>query len=505
MQMTRTALFSSAAALSIAVASPLAGPAFAQDGEAVTIAMRVAVNTLDPHMTASVGSDLSVLSHIYPSLILRGPDLQLQPALARSWTMLEDNIWRFELVEGASFANGEPIDAEAVKWNLDRVRDSEVGARIAAWFELVSEVRIVDPLTVEVETSSPYPAFADQLSMFFLLPPEWAESHNPASEANSGGPYLLRENIPGDRIVLTANPDYWGEKPDFDTVTFVTIPEIGSRVAALMAGEVDLITGIPTTDIERINASTNTSAGAVDSTRSMLVKINHEKAPMENRQFRQALNYAVDKEGIAEAIFDGQATVSNCQILSPDYFGYNSDLEPYPYDPERATELLAESGVDLATPIELEVPVATYLQADEVTQIIASQLEEIGLTVSISEIDFGAFMNKQINARDLAQLAVQGLAWPTIDADGMLTMFSPGNVYDYWDNAEFGALLDEARTTTDPQARNAIYAEATKLMCDEAASVFLYQQPATYGVSSRVTWRPRGDDWVRAFDMAATR
>jgi peptide/nickel transport system substrate-binding protein len=318
----------------------------------------------------------------------------------------------------------------------------------------------------------------------------------------SGGPYAVAENVPGDRIVLKANPNYRGEKPAFDTVTFRTIPEIGSRVAALMAGEVDLVTGIPTTDIERISASGNATAGAVDSTRSMLVKINHQKAPMENLQFRQALNYAIDKEGIVQAIFDGKATVSNCQLLSPDYFGYNPDLKPYPYDPDKAAELLQESGVDLSQQIEIEVPVATYLQADEVTQIIASQLQEVGLNVKITEIEFGAFMNKQLKAKDLAQLAVQGLAWPTIDADGMLTMFAPGNVYDYWNNAEFGTLLDEGRATTDPEKRKAIYADATKLMCDQAASIFLYQQPATYGVSNKVTWEPRGDDWVRATDMA---
>jgi peptide/nickel transport system substrate-binding protein len=471
------------------------------NADEVTIALRVAVNTLDPHMSASVGSDLSVLSHIYPALILRGPDLQLQPALAESWELVDDTTWRFKLTPGATFANGEKIDAHAVTWNLDRVLDEDVGARIAGWFSLVSEAIVVDDLTVEVKTSEPYPAFADQLSMFFLLPPEWAQSHNPATETMSGGRYQVVANVPGDHITLEANPDYWGEAPAFQRVTFRTIPETGSRIAALMAGEVDLLTGLPTTEIARVNQSAVASADAIDSIRMMLGKINHQKAPMENRAFRQALNYAVDKEGIVAAIFDGKATVSACQLLSEPYVGFNPDLEPYPYDPEKARELLQESGVDLSQEIEIEVPTATYLQGDEVTQIIAAQLQDVGLNVTITEIEFGAFMNKQLRARDLAQIAVQGLAWPTIDADGMLTMFAPGNGYDYWDNAEFGAILDEARVTTDRDRRDALYAEATKLMCDEAAAIFLYLQPATYGVSNRIEWAARGDDWVRAFDM----
>lgn len=487
--------------LMAALATSTALPAFAQDGE-VTIALRVAVNTLDPHMTATVGSDLSVLSHIYPALILRGPDLKLQPALAESWEAVDDNTWRFNLVEGAKFENGEPLDAETVKWNLERVRNPDVGARIAGWFSLISDVTVVDPTTVEVTTSEPYPALADQLSMFFLLPPKWTESHNPATETMSGSRYEVAENVPGDHITLKANPDYWGETPAFGTVVFRTIPEIGSRTAALMAGEVDLITGIPTAEIARIDEAENASAGAVPSTRSMLIKFNHQKPPMDNEKFRQAVNYAIDKEGIVEAIFDGEAEVSQCEILSEDYFGFNPDLTPYAYDPEKATELLKESGVDLSQPIEIEVPIARYLNGEEVTQAIAAMLQDVGLTMKISEIEFGAFMQKQIKARDLAQMAVQGLAWPTIDADGMLTMFAPGNVYDYWNNAEFGALLDKARATTDQTQRQELYVEATKLMCDTAGAGFLYVQPQTYGVSDKVTWQARGDDWVRAFDMA---
>ncbi|QRM35145.1 ABC transporter substrate-binding protein [Microvirga sp. VF16] len=493
----RNTLLLGATAMALAVGTP----SFAQEQDTVTIALRVAVNTLDPHMTASVGSDLSVLSHIYPALILRGPDLKLQPALAESWEMTDPNTWRFKLKPGAHFANGEKLDAAAVKWNLDRVRAKAVGARIAAWFELVSEVNLIDDTTLEVKTSSPYPAFADQLSMFFLLPPKWAQTHKPASETMSGGPYKVQENIPGDRITLVANPDYWGPAPEFEKIIFSTIPESAARTAALEAGEVDLITGLPTTEIKRINERGLAQADAIASIRMLLGKFNHQKAPINNLKLRQAINYAVDKEGIAKAIYDGKTTAANCQLLTPGYFGYNPDLKPYPYDPEKAQKLLKESGVNLSQPIEIEVPVGTYLQGEELTQVIASQLQEIGLNVKITEIEFGAFMNKQLKARDLAQVAIQGLAWPTIDADGMLTMFAPGNIYDYWNNKEFGALLDKGRASTDHKERTRIYAEATKMMCDQAGALFLFAQPATYGISKRITWNARGDDWVRAYDM----
>ncbi len=477
----------------------LAAPARAQ--RSLTIGLNVNVNTLDPHMSASVGSDLSLLSHIYPSLVMRGPDMKLQGVLAKSWTAISPTLWRFELIGNASFADGEKLDAATVKWNLDRVRDPAVNARIKSWFDLVREVRVVSDTVVEVETSSPYPAFVDQLSMFLLLPPQWAASHKPATETMSGSRYAIQENVPGDHITLVANPNYWGEKPAFDKVVFRTIPEPSSRIAALLAGEVDFVSGLPPSEIPRIQTSANAEAGSVPSARSVFIKFNTLKPPLDNKAVRQAMNYAIDKGAIADSIFNGLAQVSPCEILTPSYFGYNPDLKPYPYDPARAKALLASSGANLSAPIEMDVPVATYLQGEEVAQIVAAQLGDVGLSVKITEMEFGAYMNKFLRSRTLAQTSLLSFGWPTLDGDGQLTLLAPGNPYAYWDNTEFGKLLDEGRATVDPAARLAAYRKATALMCDEAPVLFLYTQPATYGVSKKITWKARGDDWVRAFDM----
>src|SRR5882757_737184 len=277
----RSHMLRAAAIAAVFAAAPVlaAAPALAQSGKTLTIALPVNINTLDPHMSASFGSDLSLLSHIYPALVLRGPDLKLQPALAKSWTLVNDTTWKFDLVAGAKFQNGEALDAKAVKWNLDRVRDPKVNARIKSWFELVKDVRVVDDHTVEVETSAPFPAFADQLSMFFLLPPSWTATHAPATETLSGGRYQITENVPGDHISLSANPTYWGEKPAFDKVVFRTIPEPSSRIAALLAGEVDLVTGIPASELDRIKASPGATGGSVPSTRNVFIKFNTQKPP----------------------------------------------------------------------------------------------------------------------------------------------------------------------------------------------------------------------------------
>lgn len=484
---------------SSALATCCAGAALAMD---ITIAQTSAVNTLDPHASASVNLDLSVLNHIYPTLILRQPDQKLVPSLATSWEAVDDLTWKFTLTEGAAFANGEPLDAETVAWNIARVTDPENKMRISSWFAQIADVAIQSPTEFEIKTKAPFPALPAQLSMFMLLPPNWASENDPVTSTMSGFKYTLTENVPGDHITLVPNPDYWGETPaQFDSVTFRVIPETASRIAALMAGEVDLISSVPASEIARINESGAAKAGAVDSTRSIFIKFNTEKEPLDNKTFRQALNYAIDKELIADALFDGLANPSKCQVLSPDYFGYNESLEAYPYDPEKAKKLLADSGIDLSQTLEFELPSNRYLQGEEVVQAVAQMLGDVGVKTEIVTMEFGAYLDKYRKAGDLGQLSLLGQAWPTIDADGLLTLFKPGNQYAYWNDTAFDEQLVIGATTTDVATREAAYKKATEIMCEEAPVLFLYAQPATYGVSNKVNYTPRGDDWMRAFDM----
>ncbi|ARO15250.1 extracellular solute-binding protein family 5 [Ketogulonicigenium robustum] len=487
----------------LAIAAAFALPASAQEGRTLVMALSGDVTTLDPHMTASIGTDLSIASHIYPSLVWRGPDMALHANAAESWEAVDDHTWLFHLNPAAKFINGEALDAAAVKANVERVTNPELNSRIASWFGNITEVNVIDAQTVEFKTGTPYPALADQLSMFFLLPPQWMSDVNPALETTSGGPYVMSDRVPGSSITLTANPDYWGPAPQFDRVEIKIIPEDAARVAALRAGEVDFADKIPVSEVASLDAEANLVAGSVPATRTTFLKINTEKPPMDSLELRQALNYAVDKEAITDALFEGMANVANCQILTSQYFGYNPDLQPYPYDPEKAIELLAASGVDLSQPIELEVPVGTYLQGEEVAQAVQSMLMDVGLNVNIVEMSFGAYQDKHIKAHDVGRLSLLSYAWPTIDADGLLGLAEAGNPYDFWGNSEFSEYLHEGRATTDPAERQAAYDKATELMCEQAPFVFLYEQPVTYATSTDVHWNARGDDWKRAMDFDA--
>lgn len=477
-----------------------AQPGFAADK--VVIGLWTDVNTLDPVMTNTVGTDLSVISHLYTPMIIRGPDLKLKPALAKSWKAVDDHTWSFVLQSGITFPNGEPLDAAAVKWNIERILDPKVKARIATWFKPIKEVRVKSPTELEVVTDKPYPILPGQFSVLFLLPPKWTETHNPAQQAMGTGPYDLVESVSGDHITLKAKAKYWGEKPPFDTVVFRPIPEDASRIAAVLSGDIDVVVGFPPSEIERLNKSGKVKAGGVPSTRSMSIKLNGLKPPFQdNLVLRQALNYAVDKQAIIKAIFGGMVPESRCQVLMDGYFGYNPDLKPYPYDPAKAKAMLAKAGYPSGLSVELEVPQGRYMLASEINQAIAAMLENVGVRVKLVEMQFGPFMDKYLKAHDMAQMAYLGMGWPTLDADGLLTLWDPASNYSYWPDKEFGDLLAQGRSTTDEATRLQIYAKATARMCEQAPNIFLFNQPITYAHSLKIDWQARPDDWVRAFEM----
>jgi peptide/nickel transport system substrate-binding protein len=487
----------------VALLGRAAVPALAQSpSPTLTIALSSALNTLDPTQAQVVGSDLSIAAHLYSSLVSRTANGELQGDLATSWRAESDTVWVFDLRSDVRFPNGEPLDAAVVKWNIDRIRDPATNSRNRPWFTPISNVIAESPTRLRIETSTPYPALPAQLAMMFFLHPAWVASNNPATAAYGTGPYTLRELMPGDHVTLAAKPDHYRGRPAFDTVTFRMIPEPSARVAGILAGEIDLAFDIPLEEIDRLNGSGRATAGWIESTRTMSVRINTMRPPFsQSVELRQALNYAIDKEGIVNGLLGGRAALSACQPISRVYFGFNTELHPYPYDPRMARELIARSGVPQPINVEIQVPLGRYFMTSEIAQVVAAQLQEVGITAQIREYDFNTWVQRYA-AGEMGPLTVMGQSWPTLDADGILTLYTSGNRTGYFANPAFDAAVTAARSTTDPNQRIARYREATRIFCEQAPVVFLFAQPLTYVTSRRVTWTPRGDDWVLASDLA---
>jgi peptide/nickel transport system substrate-binding protein len=355
-----------------------------------------------------------------------------------------------------------------------------------------------------VTTKQPYPAFADQLSQFYLLPPKWTAEHNPAKEAMGTGPYNLKEWVKDDHLTLEAKPTYWGHEPvPFQTVIFRAVPEASSRVSGLLAGDFEIITPVQPSDFPRINSSGKATAESGPSSRVAMVNINTKRPPFDNVKVRQALNYAVDKEGLIKALFTGfKVEPSPGEMLTDAYFGFNPDLKPYPYDPDMAKKLMKDAGVNGTIDVEFWVPIGRYLLGQELTQAIAGQLEDVGIKSKINELPFSVFLDTLVKNHDgMGTLAYLTYGWPTLDADGQLTLFEWGGQYSYWENQDYVKLLDQARSMTDQNKRKDLYKQATQIMRDDAAVIFLFPQPFTFAAANSVQWQLRPDDWVRVYDM----
>ena len=494
--------FLKAAAAGVAF-SLAAGAALAED---MTFALSANVVTLDPHLTTTVGTDLSVISHIYTPLVIRQPDMKIYPAAAKSWEVTDGLTWTFHLRDDLTFPDGSKLDAAAVKWNIERILNPETKSPVRAWLTTIKEIKVVDPVTVQFVTDKPFASLPDQMSQIFIMSPEWTQSHNPAIEASGTGPYDLVSYVSGDSVTLKAKAGHVDGAPSFDNVGFRVIPEDSSRIAALLAGEVDLIAGIPPFELERINGTEGVSASSESSIRMVYVKFNNLKPPFAgNTKLKLALNYAIDKEALRDAIWDGQGELSRCQPLNPAYFGYNPDLAPFPYDPEKAKSLLAEAGFAEGLTLEFEVPMGRYLLASEMAQAIAAQWAEIGVNTNIVEMEYGRWLDKYQNAGQMGDLSYIGQSWPTLTADGMLGLLEPGNIYAYYDNEEFGNLIREARSLTDNDQRLALYKKATESFCASPAHLVLFDQPTTYALRDRIKWQARADDIFRAMDISVAK
>lgn len=486
------------AATAIGTLAVLATPVLAED---LVIALGSNIATLDPTNAQVVGVDVSLMAHIYSSLTQRNGAGELVGDLATAWEAVDDHTWRFTLRDGVTFPGGEPLDAEVVKWNIERIADPETNSRNRAWFTSIEAIEVVSPTELNIVTAQPYPALPAQLTMVFFLQPDWVADHNPAVETYGTGAYNLAEFVPGQSATLNANAEFYGEAPAFDTVRYRIVPEPAARVAGIEAGELDFATDLPLEDLERLNGQSGITADWVPSTRTVSLRLNATIEPFASDvDLRRALNYAVDKQAIVDYLLGGRAQVANCQVLSPDYFGYNDQLEAYPYDPEKARELIAASGIGSA-PIELQVPTGRYYMASEVAQVLAEQLQEVGLNAQIREYDFATWV-QPFSAGNMGPMSMIGQSWPTLDAGGLLTLYSSNNQTGYYQNPEFDAAIAEAASTTDTEARLAAYRKATEIMCDAPPAVFLFHQPLTYATSAKVQWTARGDDWLLASDFA---
>lgn len=467
--------------------------------DTLTIASGTDIENTNIHVVTSSPS-FSVLEHIYEPLFSMSVDGVLEPLLAESIESSGDTSYLITLKEGISFTDGTPFNAEAVKANLDYVLNTDNGAAFRFLLVVAGEpatVDVVDEYTVQITTAVPFAPLPAHLShgALAMISPAALEQGNDflASNAIGTGPYVLSNWARSEEVVLTRNAEYWGEAPAIETLVFRVVQEDGARIVEIEAGTVDVAVRVPPADIARLEANPNINVEITPGLRTIYVFFNVTQEPFDDARVRQAVNYAVDKDAIVASLFDGAGLVSSAPFAPP-IFGYAAQ-DPYPRDVERARELLAEAGVEPGTTVVLYHPTGRYSQDALVADAIRSQLNEVGLNVELRTLEWTQYVpTVRTPAPDNEiQFAMLGWGTPTMDADyALFALFHsseapPGFNGAFYDNPEVDALLEAARSTLDPEARQQAYSDAIATIWEDAPWLFLYSEIQVTAIRSNVS------------------
>ena len=489
----------------LAIVFCLFGSAFAAPRDTLVIAQGVDPTTLDPQNHYETPA-FNVLLNIYETLLLRSDDMKLQPLLATSWKLINDTTWEFKLQKGVKFQNGEDFNAAAVKFSLDRIADPKNKLKQTTLVGIIDRVDIVDDYTVRIITTKPYPYLDAQLGHIgAIMPPKYTQEKGAAFIAANPvgtGPYKLVRWVKDDHLILEANEKYWRGAPKIKKVIFRPIPEATTRVAGLQTQEVDLIVNIPPHLARLMDWKGRSAVAKVPSSRVIYMGFDTTKGgPVADKKVRQAIAQAVDIDKIIKKILEGNAIRLGTPFTKY-HFGYDPQLQPYAFNPEKAKKLLAEAGYVNGFDLVLNSPSGRYLNDKEVSEAVAGDLRKTGINASVRIGEWGSYMN-MLYAHKGGPSYILGWGGATFDADATLfPLLRTGQVLSHYSNPALDALIEEGRSIMDKGKRQKIYSEAARLLKEDAAWAFAYQQMDIYGVSERINWKPRPDEKLVVFNMS---
>lgn len=452
----------------------------------------------------------TVATSVFEGLVDRNLDLEIQPGLAESWEYLDDRTLEFKLRQGVQFHNGEPFNADAVKFTFDRLlgEEGQKGPQYSNYTSIDS-VEVIDEFTVQFKLNSADPVLLTKLAGYgaVIVPPKYVQENDDEFFNNNPvgtGPFKMTGYKRDQEIVLEKNPDYWKEGlPKLDKVTFKVIPEASTRLAELQTGNIDVMKRVEVAQAETVKDTSYLELIDVGTPTVFSLRFDPGQKPMDNKLVRQAINYAVDKQAIIDEILSGYGQqISTYQ--SELSFGNNPDLKPYPYDPEKAKELLAEAGVAEGTTLDVYIP-GNDGNFKEITQAVAFYLEEVGLKMNINSVDNTTLISELIPNGKAGHMYRQGWGGWTLDFDNTAyLMYHEGEQWNpSFKNEKVEELLAAQRATVDQEEREAIFMELTELLYDLAPELNLYQAVDLYAVNKRLeNFQPPHDDRMRLEEVS---
>lgn len=436
--------------------------------ETLVVAQGADARSLDPHKAIDTPS-VRVYQQIYDDLVEKDEHMNIVPGLAESWEIVDNKTTIFHLREGVKFHNGEILTAEDVKFTFERMKEQPTVSFLVTELD---KIEVIDDYTVKITTKNGFGPLLSHLShpgAGILNKKAVLEAGDTYGQHPVGtGAFVFSEWQAGDKIILTANKDYFLGEPAIKKLTFKSIPEGTNRAIALETGDADIAYDIEAIDIENVKNNKNLVFLIEPSLGNSYLTINTKQPPFDNVKVRQALAYAINAEDIKSVVYKNTAEVANSPIC-PMIPGYNKDAMYYDYNIEKAKELLAEAGYPDG--FKTSIWINDNNARKDIATILQAQFKEIGIDATIDVFEWGAYLDR--TAKGEHSLSIMGWVTVTGDADyGLYPVFHssahgrPGN-RSFYTNPEVDKLLDFARTSVNQEERLKAYEKVQEIVQEE--------------------------------------
>ncbi|MDO5678069.1 MAG: ABC transporter substrate-binding protein [Propionibacteriaceae bacterium] len=442
-----------------------------ESGSTLNIGVTTKPDGLDLITVAGAGTPFVLLYNIYETLVKVDSDANIKPLLATEWDVSDDNlVYTFSLEPNAKFASGTPLTAEAVVASFERARSDSATAQIRDEWGPVSTIEADGEHTVVITLSRPSHAWLYDLSgpMGIVADPAGFDDINTVPVGS--GPYTFEKWDEGSFIQLKSNPSYWGTPARFDDVFFRYYADPNAMNAAMLSGQLDIISNLTVPQsLEQFQDESRFTVYEGTTTGEVVLGFNHGSEALKDVKVRQAINYAIDRKALVEAVWAGKGPLIGSHVPTTDPW-YDDLTGAYPFDPAKARELLKEAGQETGLTLRLRVPVLPY--APPSARFIAEQLKDVGVTVNVEELDFGRWLEQVYSNHDYDMTIVAH-----VEPRDMTAFAFEGNYWQY-KNPEYNALLEQADTAATEEEQTATLRQAAKLLSDDAAADWLFLLPS---------------------------
>ncbi len=502
----------------------VAGPAAAQN---LTIAIGGSPTSLDPHFY-NASPNISLTQHLFDRLVEQDATARLRPMLAESWRAIEPTVWEFKLRPGVKWHDGRDFTADDVAFTLERVptvRNSP--GSFAGLIRAITRVEVVDPLTLRFHTAAPHPLLPTELASIQIISRHAGtgaetEQYNAGTAAVGTGPYRLSAYRSGDRTEFTRNDAYWGGAQPWARVSYRFVANDAARTAALLAGDVDLIDQVPSSDLARLRRDQRVSLHEIQGLRLIYLMPNYNRVedplfvtdndgrplarnPFHDVRVRRAMSIAIDRQALADRVMEGTAKPTG-QWLPPGSFSYNPDVPVPAHDPDGARRLLADAGFPQGFRITLHAPNDRYPNDARTAQAVAQMWTRIGVRTEVQTLPWSTYAAR--NSRQEFNMRMGG--WGSVTGEASYMLVNIFGTYDRearrgaanssrYSNPALDALTARAAATLDDTQREAMLREAVKIVTvDDVAMLPLFQLVNFWATRRGVTYEARMDERTTA-------